>query len=131
MYWLLSLVFWFFMFNFYYFLGDVLLDFFGYEKNAGKRLIIGFLFTFLLTFLVVFPSQNLHLSWNIYFIVQCLVFGVVLVLLIKSEKIMIQDTYQNIHHNFKTILGQFIRENWVLCIFVFLFLAFSDRKSVV
>lgn len=130
MYWLLSLVFWFFMFNFYYFLGDVLLDFFGYEKDAGKRVIIGFLFTFFLTFIVVFPSQNLHLSWNIYFIFQCIVFGAILVFLILSEKKVIKDTYQNLNHNFTKRLRQFLRENWVLCIFVFLFLVFSISNQV-
>ena len=130
MYWLLSLVFWFFMFNFYYFLGDVLLDFFGYEKNAGKRLIIGFVFTFVFCFVVVFPCQILHLSWSIYFTAQIILFLIIIFSLIIIRHNLIVEKYVYLKSNFRTASKLFIKDNWILLSFVILFTAFAISNQL-
>lgn len=130
MYWLLSLVFWFFMFNFYYFLGDVLLDFFGYEKNAGKRLIIGFVFTFVFCFVVVFPCQILHLSWSIYFLAQSILFLIVIISLVIIRHDFIIEKYTYVIYHFKSVCKLCIKENWILIIFVILFTAFAISNQL-
>ena len=72
--WLLTIVFYFFLFFQYYLSGDFMLSVFKYEKTFGKILFSGFLTTFLITFLVGFPCQLFFTSFNTYFIIQSIVF---------------------------------------------------------
>ena len=119
--WLLTCVFYLVLFPHYYLLGKQSLQIFNYEKNARMNILAGFLVTFFLTFIIGFPCQLFHLSWNFYFVLQLLVFIVIdgIVLFINKDKIFCK------HHLDKKEIQSFFKNNWLLILFVVMFITVS------
>ena len=127
--WLLTIVFYFFLFFQYYISGDFMLSVFKYEKTFGKVLISGFLTTFLITFLVGFPCQLLFTSFKIYFIIQCIAFILFDAVLLFKYKDKIKSYINN--KQYKNIdIKTFLKENWLCILFVVLFTSFSMANQL-
>lgn len=127
--WLLTIVFYFFLFFQYYLSGDFMLSVFKYEKTFGKILISGFLTTFLITFLVGFPCQLFFTSFNTYFIIQSIVFILLDAFLLFKYKDKIKIYVKNKEYK-KINIKIFIKENWLCILFVLLFTSFSMSNQL-
>lgn len=129
--WIFSSLFLVFIFIQYTLLGEFLLTYFGYEKTVGKRVIAGFLFTFFLSFLVGFPCQLLHVSWNIYYWIQLLVYIIIDCYAVISQKDKIHSFIDNIKSKpLSTTCFNFMKSNWICVLFVVLFTVFSMANQL-
>ena len=82
--WLMSILFLSVISILYYFSGDYILNFLGYNRNlCEKKYIAGFIFIFLLAFIVGFPMQLLKQSWNLYFYILLSVYLIWICFLVK------------------------------------------------
>ena len=127
--WLLTIVFYFFLFFQYYLSGDFMLSVFKYEKTFGKILFSGFLTTFLITFLVGFPCQLFFTSFITYFIIQSIVFILFDAVLLFKYKDKIKSYIKN--KQYKNIdIKTFLKENWLCILFVVLFTSFSMANQL-
>lgn len=108
--WIKMLIFLILMFNFYNLLGLFIYDMFNIKINSlSKRLIMGFLTLKAIQWLIGFPSQVFHLSWNIYFYVMLLVYVCLFAYLIfryKSlfSKVSLYDTVKDFTSNYWFIM---------------------------
>lgn len=123
----LTFVFLIFIFYFYGLIGEFVADCFGIKiKNSTAYVIYGFISLFFVSFIIGFPCQLFQLSWNVYFILFCVLFFSFFVFLLWRK-------YKNIStfvSEFKDSLKKekiinHIKNNWVIYIFVFLFTLFS------
>ncbi|MDD7281957.1 DUF6077 domain-containing protein [Floccifex sp.] len=127
--WILTFIFYFFLFFQYALSGEFILSLFGYEKTSGKRIIAGFLCTFFITFLVGFPCQLFFTSFNTYFIIQILVFIIFDMILIIHYRNRISRFFE--YKEYKTInYKEILKNNWVCILLVVLFTTFSMSSQL-
>ena len=124
---LLTFIFLIFIFYFYWLIGEFVADCFAIKiKNSTAYVIYGFISVFFISFIIGFPCQLFQLSWNVYFILFCVLFFSFFVFLLWRK-------YKNIStfvNEFKSSLKKeniidHVKNNWVIYIFVFLFTLFS------
>ena len=128
--WFLSILFYIVIFAQYYLIGDTLISFADYKTSLAKKMILGFFGTFFITFLVGFPAQFFRISWISYFVIQCFVFLFIdLGFLILRRKQLIRWLKRNKNVNVETI-KQFVCNNWLCFVFVFLFTWFSSANNL-
>ena len=119
---LLTFIFLIFIFYFYWLIGEFVADCFAIKiKNSTAYVIYGFISVFFISFIIGFPCQLFQLSWNVYFILFCVLFFSFFVFLLWRK-------YKNIStfvNEFKSILKKesskkdlFIDHNGL---FIFLF----------
>ena len=72
---LLTFIFLIFIFYFYWLIGEFVADCFAIKiKNSTAYVIYGFISVFFISFIIGFPCQLFQLSWNVYFILFCVLF---------------------------------------------------------
>lgn len=125
--WILSILFLIIVYTVYYGLGDLVLDIFGYKKTNAMRFIAGFLMLFFFQFVIGVPCQLLHLSWTIYFVLQSIVFLMIIALLVYRNKSKLKNVTQLIS---KENLIEFAKNNWVFIVFVLLFTTFAIANQL-
>lgn len=130
--WLFTFLFFAFIFPFYYFLGDCLLEFTGFKKNNVKRYVLGFLTSYFISFCVAFPSQFFHISWILYFTLQIFIYLVVAVFLGYKYKFAIKKAIKEMYNKEKLLLiiKENTKNNWVIYIFILVFTAFSMASQL-
>ncbi len=111
-------------------LGDFVLTFVNFKKNWSRRFIAGYFSVFLLGFLVGCPLTFMHVSWNVYFAVQSVVFGAVTVgVLFHYRKVVFcKQTYKQLFTKGKVI--SFVKENWFLGVIVAVLMFFSISNNM-
>lgn len=128
--WFLSILFYIVIFSQYYLIGDTLLSFAKYDQSLAKKMILGFFGTFFITFLVGFPAQFFRISWITYFVVQCICFLLIDLVLFGLRHRQLVNSLKKIKElNIKN-LKQFIGNNWICFVFVFLFSWFSSANNL-
>ena len=129
--WIFTIIFLIVILLHYSLLGEGLLSFFSYESNFNKRIIAGFFFTFFLTFLIGFPCQVFHVSWDLYFILQVIELLLVDLLFFLYLRKKIKNHLSNIYKKdiVKSVL-KIVKENWICILFVFLFTCFSMANQL-
>lgn len=120
--WILTLVFYVVLFPHYYLLGSTCLEIFNYQKNSRKSILAGFVVSFFITFAIGFPCQLFYLSWNLYFVLQLIIFVLLDGLLIYRNKCKPSINGK--------IIRQFIRDNWVLVLFVAVFMTLAIASQL-
>lgn len=128
--WLLTVFFFIFIFGQYFLSGEILVQFFGYKKSPSFKLVMGFFFTFFLTFITAFPFQYCKWSWSSYYIVQCIVFIIFDFCLIYYQRDKIKYLLKKLRNHKKEILINFFKENWIGLLFVCIFTIFSMSNQL-
>lgn len=119
--WLFSVIFLIFYLNFNNILGNFIICIFDFKKRSSSQTIIyGFLTTSFIQWLIGFPCQLLHFSWNIYFYILLSVYAIILVMMFK---------YRYIINGFKLDVKSHFKNYWVMYIMasVFLFWSISSQ----
>lgn len=129
--WILSIIYFMFIFIHYYLLGDRLITIFDYKPNISKKMIAGFFGTYFCTFIIGFPSQMLHISWNLYFVIQSLFFCIIDIFLIYLKRKDIisfwkQFTLKKGVYSFVDL----VKNNWISVLFVILFSIISMANQL-
>ena len=127
--WLFSFLYYVFIVFQYIVVGKTIVAFAKLKEKISYYLITGFFFTYAITFLVAFPSQLLHFSWNAYFILQLLVFLFIDIFCLLINKSYWQSFFDDKKLNFKSI-RLFLSENWLLVLFVIMFTVFSMSNQL-
>lgn len=129
--WILTVVFLIVIFSHYYLLGNSVLKFGKYDDTVSKSLILGFLFTYLISFIVAFPCQILHLNWNVFFFSLLFAYTVIdglLILFVQKDHLM------HIRNNLKALNRKqvicFFKNNWVGFVFVIVFTVLSISNQL-
>lgn len=125
--WLITLLFFIVFFIQSSLLGETVLEFGKYNKSYEKRLIAGYFAFFLIGYFVYLFAFVLKFNWNIYFITFSAVLGVIdlLLILINHKKII------GLTHLFESFsIKKFIKENWLLLVFVILMISFAIANNV-
>lgn len=95
------------------------------KNNFSHKIIFGFILLFLLGFCVGFPSQLFALSWNVYFILFCIVLGLVLILSILFVKNDLIMAFVKMREHPLHFIRQHFTQYWFVYLLVILFSAFS------
>ena len=129
--WIFTIIFFIISFSHYILNGEIILSFFNYKKSLTLRLISGFFFTFFISFIVGFPCQLFYLSWDIYFILQSIVFLAIDFIFVFILRNSIMNFFKNIHKvNIKHSLSKILKNNWIGFLFVVLFIIFSVANQL-
>ena len=129
--WIFTCFFLIVIFLHYSLLGEGILSFFSFESSLNKRIIAGFFFTFFLTFLIGFPCQVFHVSWNLYFVLQIFEFVLIDVVAFFYQRNRIKSFLHGLRiQNIFPLLLNAIKNNWIGLLFVFGFTIFSMANQL-
>ena len=118
---LLTFIFLIFIFYFYWLIGEFVADCFAIKiKNSTAYVIYGFISVFFISFIIGFPCQLFQLSWNVYFILFCVLFFSFFVFLLWRKYKNISTFVNEFKSNLKkeNIIDH-VKNNWVIYFFVF------------
>lgn len=115
----------------YKMLGGKTLLFFGYHDcSVGKQIIAGFFVFFFLGFIIGFPCQMFHVSWNVFFLTMCAVFLLLIFWIINKEKKSIREHIDYVKNNKYTVLKQHLQEYWLVYVLALVFTVFSACNTL-
>lgn len=119
--WLMSILFLSVISILYYFSGDYILNFLGYNRNScEKKYIAGFIFIFLLAFIIGFPMQLLKQSWNLYFYILLSVYLIWICFLVKVNFTRLKKVDFK-EFNLKKFILVHVKNNWLIYLLVIMF----------
>lgn len=95
------------------------------KSNFTLKIIAGFIALFLLGFCVGLPSQVLAASWNVYFIIFCIVISLVLIISILFVKKDLSTLFKRISKSPIHFIKHHLLQYWFIYLLVILFSAFS------
>lgn len=124
--WLFSIIYLIIIFLIYGLLGNVVLEFFGYDNIGNeKKVISGFILVFFLGFVIGVPCQLLHTSWNTFkFIFLIVLLGlIILAFFIKKNEIM--ENLSNLKKEPLKLLKNNLKNYWFLYLLVIAFAILS------
>lgn len=127
--WLLTLIFYFYLFIQYYLFGTFCVSFSNYRSTLSSKLIFGFFSTYFLLFLVGFPCQILGTSWIIYFILATstlLLVDIIIFLYLKTNH---RFEIGNLKLK-KDKLIDILKCNWVCILFILMFSFYSISNNL-
>ncbi|SFD56367.1 hypothetical protein SAMN04487835_10350 [Sharpea azabuensis] len=102
-------------------LGTFIGRIFHLEDRFGIRLISGFIFLFFLGFLIGFPSQYFHISWNLYNIIMTSTIVIFIILSVYFCKDILINRYKAFFDNPRANLKKYINQNIFFIILIVLF----------
>ncbi len=126
--WILTAIFFLFLYFQYSIIGSYLIFLGNFNiENSKHRYILGFLGTSFIFFVIGFFCQLLKTSWNLYFILQLLVLVIIDFFIIRKKTLkldVINGTF------FSKAVKRFLKDNWICVLFVALFTIFSISNEL-
>lgn len=128
--WILSILFYFVIFSCYKIIGKC----FGTLLNLGndtyssfKDIFTGFIILYFIGFIVGFPCQYFHLSWNIFKYTYLLI----LIFLVGYSLYLEKEFFKKYIKRLKKLIYIHIKENWIIYLMVFIFVFFAITNVLV
>lgn len=128
--WILTILFILAIFSYYRLIGEFIADVFKISNiKKSLKLILGFLGTFLLGFLVGMPSQFFHINWNIYFWLMTFVFLITFSFCFYKYWLQIKQSFIYMKSNWKLCLINHLKEYWFIYLMVIIssFISMSNQ----
>lgn len=125
--WILGFFFIAFIVVYYNILGKVVLKYIGFKDlSFSKRLITGFISLKFIQWVIGFPCQFFHVSWNVYFWIMLIVnMSVFVILFLKNKDCM---TFDVVH--MKMLLLNHTRMYWFIYVITIVFALWSMASQL-
>lgn len=128
--WILTIICLCIMFLMYYIVGrktQLIFDLDNGKNEFTKNCLTGFIVVFFLSFIISFPCQLLHLSWNVYKYLYLILLIFVIIYCFYTEF----QFYKTLRFKIGKNIINHIKENWFVYLMCLLFLVFSLTNVLV
>lgn len=128
--WIFSILFYIFIFSSYRIIGrffSTLLELNNNYNSSLKEILTGYIITFFLGFVIGFPSQVLHVNWNVFRYLYLISYAVVLVFCFYKEKEYFKEHISKIHK----LIYQHLKNNWLIYSMALVFILFAVSNVLV